>query len=60
MGLSEAAITVATILQRQAEINSPGGYLRALSAKAAIGKFNTQPIVQALLRRNLNQMAGLG
>lgn len=60
MGLSEAAITVATILQRQTEINSPGGYLRALSAKAAIGKFNTQPIVQALLRRNLNQMAGLG
>ncbi len=60
MGQGEAAITVATILQRQSEISSPGGYLRALSAKAAVGKFTPHPIIQALLRRNLNQMAGMG
>lgn len=60
MGPGEAAVTVATILQRHAEINSPGGYLRALTAKAQEGKFTPKPIVQALLRRKLDEMAGVG
>ncbi|MFC3119557.1 replication initiation protein RepC [Jhaorihella thermophila] len=37
MGPETAAITVACILQRFTEINSPGGYLRALAAKSALG-----------------------
>ena len=53
MGSSGAAVTVATILQRYDEINSPGGYLRSLSDKASCGKFTPTPVVQSLLRRQL-------
>lgn len=49
MGPETAAVTVACILQRFTEINSPGGYLRALAAKFALGKFSTGPMVMALL-----------
>lgn len=50
MGPAVAAIVVACILQRMSEIARPGGYLRALSAKAADGAFSPGPMVMALLR----------
>lgn len=51
MGGSGAAVTVATILQRADMISSPGGYLRALSARARAGQFSPAPIVVSLLRQ---------
>ncbi|MCO8146373.1 replication initiation protein RepC [Rhodovulum tesquicola] len=50
MGPEVAAITLAAILQRVSDIQSPGGYLRALSRKAADGSFSPGPMVMALLR----------
>ena len=50
MGDVEAAITLACMLQRAAEIRSPGGYLRSLTAKAQAGAFSPGPMVMALLR----------
>lgn len=50
MGDANAAVTVACILQRSAEILRPGGYLRALTDKAATGGFSPGPMVMALLR----------
>ncbi len=50
MGDINAAITVACILQRAEHIAKPGGYLRALSARAADGSFTPGPMVMALLR----------
>lgn len=49
MGPEIAAVTVACILQRFSDINSPGGYLRALAGKAAMGAFSPGPMVMALL-----------
>ncbi|WP_282154051.1 plasmid replication protein RepC [Ruegeria atlantica] len=49
MGPEVAAVTVACILQRFGAINSPGGYLRALAGKAAVGGFSPGPMVMALL-----------
>ena len=49
MGVEVTAITVAAILQRFAMINSPGGYLRALTAKAKAGEFSPGPMIMALL-----------
>lgn len=51
MGPERASITIAVILERFSEIKSPGGYLRALSAKAAAGKFSCGPLVMAQLNR---------
>lgn len=45
-----AAIAVACILQRATDISKPGGYLRALSRKAAMGEFSPGPMVMALLK----------
>lgn len=45
-----AAIAVACILQRATDISKPGGYLRALSRKAAAGEFSPGPMVMALLK----------
>lgn len=56
MGAAEAAITVAGILQRASEIRSPGGYLRALTRRAAAGRYSTAPMLNALLSRQ--QAAG--
>lgn len=50
MGAEVAAITVAAMLQRFDRIANPGGYLRALSAKAATGGFSPGPMVMALLQ----------
>ncbi len=44
-----AAIVLAAMLQRIASISNPGGYLRALSAKAATGSFTPGPMIMALL-----------
>lgn len=49
MGEENAAVTVAAMLQRMSKINNPGGYLRALTRKAADQKFSPGPMVMALL-----------
>ena len=49
MGPVPAAIVLACILQRHERINSPGGYLRALTNRAEEGRFNVRPMVDALL-----------
>jgi replication initiation protein RepC len=49
MGEIPAAIVVAAILQRGAAINSAGGYLRNLTAKAQAGKFSLGPMLMALI-----------
>jgi replication initiation protein RepC len=51
MGLEQASIVVAAMLERFAEIKSPGGYLRALASKAAAGAFSCGPMVMALIGR---------
>ena len=53
MGPEQASIVVAAMLERFEDIRSPGGYLRALTAKAAAGEFSCGPMVMALIgRRN--------
>jgi replication initiation protein RepC len=49
MGESQAAIVVAAILQRGAEIKSAGGYLRALTRKAEASEFSVGPMLMALI-----------
>ncbi|WP_121068058.1 plasmid replication protein RepC [Chachezhania antarctica] len=51
MGPEQAAIVVVAMLERFSEIKSPGGYLRALSRKAANGGFSCGPMVMALRNR---------
>ncbi|TCL71260.1 plasmid replication protein RepC [Rhizobium sp. BK251] len=48
MGDIGAAVTVAAILQRAADIRSPGGYLRDLTRKAEEGRFSLAPMLNAL------------
>lgn len=50
MGATNAAITVLAMLQRSEQIHNPGGYLRALSGKAADGGFSPGPMVMALMQ----------
>ncbi len=50
MGPEVAAVTVAGMLQRVADIRSPGGYLRALTRKAETDGFSPGPMIMALLR----------
>ncbi|WP_306114945.1 MULTISPECIES: plasmid replication protein RepC [unclassified Roseovarius] len=52
MGPEEAAVVVVAMLERFAEIQSPGGYLRSLTDKAAVGAFSCGPMVMALMRRD--------
>jgi replication initiation protein RepC len=52
MGPENAAVTMACILERVGHINSPGGYLRDLSARAKRGEFSLGPVLMALLRSN--------
>ncbi|MBY3179722.1 replication initiation protein RepC [Rhizobium leguminosarum] len=49
MGSENAAAAVACILERTGHINSPGGYLRDLTRKAARGEFSLGPMLMALL-----------
>ena len=51
MGPEQASIVVVAMLQRFADIRSPGGYLRALTTKAAAGEFSCGPMVMALIGR---------
>lgn len=52
MGPEEAAVVVVAMLERFADIKSPGGYLRSLSAKASLGQFSCGPMLVALSRRD--------
>ncbi len=52
MGPENAAVAIACILERAEHINSPGGYLRDLTRKAARGEFGLAPMLMALLRAN--------
>lgn len=49
MGPETAAVVTAAILQRVDQIRAPGGYLRALTAKAREGGFSPGPMIMALL-----------
>lgn len=51
MGPEQASIVVVAMLERFADIRSPGGYLRALTTKAAAGEFSCGPMVMALIGR---------
>ena len=51
MGPEQASIVVVAMLERFADIRSPGGYLRALTSKAAAGEFSCGPMVMALMAR---------
>ena len=53
MGAGDAAVMIAAILQKGEAIGSPGGYLRALSAKARAREFSIGPVLMALLRGKL-------
>ena len=50
MGPENAAVAMACILERGGQINSAGGYLRDLTAKARRGVFSLGPMLMALLR----------
>ncbi len=50
MGPENAAVAIACILERAGHINSAGGYLRDLTAKARRGEFSLGPMLMALLR----------
>ncbi|USJ28598.1 plasmid replication protein RepC [Ensifer adhaerens] len=50
MGPENAAATIACILERAGHINSAGGYLRDLTAKARRGEFSLGPMLMALMR----------
>lgn len=51
LGPEEASVVLVAILERFSEINAPGGYLRALTRKAAEGAFSSGPMVMALLNK---------
>lgn len=51
MGPEQASIVVSAMLERFEDIRSPGGYLRALTAKAVAGEFSCGPMVMALIGR---------
>ncbi|TCM76596.1 plasmid replication protein RepC [Rhizobium sp. BK068] len=52
LGQAGAAIAVACIHERSGHINSAGGYLRDLTAKARRGEFSLGPMLFAQLRAN--------
>lgn len=51
MGPEEASVVVVSMLERFKDIQSPGGYLRALTRKAEQGGFSCGPMVMALMRQ---------
>lgn len=60
MGPEQASIVVVAMLERFADIRSPGGYLRALTSKAAAGAFSCGPMVMALMsQRTASQCSQL-
>ncbi len=50
MGPENAAVATACILERAGHINSAGGYLRDLTARAERGEFSLGPMLMALMR----------
>jgi replication initiation protein RepC len=52
MGQETAATVIACILQRAQQINSAGGYLRALTEKGRAGQFTVGPMLMAALKAN--------
>lgn len=52
MGQGAASTVIACIYERSAHINSAGGYLRDLTAKARAGQFSLGPMLMAALRAN--------
>ncbi|NSZ03129.1 replication initiation protein RepC [Agrobacterium tumefaciens] len=52
MGQAAAAIAIACIYERAGHINSAGGYLRDLTAKARRGEFSLGPMLFTQLRAN--------
>ncbi|WP_066925782.1 plasmid replication protein RepC [Methylobacterium sp. CCH5-D2] len=58
MGNDAAAVTAAAILQRAEHIKSPGGYLRALVERKRRGEFSLGPVLQALMRAQLQTLPG--
>jgi len=60
MGERQAAITLAAIYQKGAQINDAGGYLRRLTDRVRDGKFTTWPMIMALLRADLDSKASSG
>ncbi|MFV1494661.1 plasmid replication protein RepC [Phaeobacter sp. JH18-32] len=52
MGPEEASVVILAMLERLGDIRSPGGYLRSLSAKAALGEFSCGPMIMALMRKD--------
>jgi replication initiation protein RepC len=52
LGQAGAAIAIACIYERASQINSAGGYLRDLTAKARRGEFSLGPMLFAALRAN--------
>lgn len=55
LGAVDAAILMAALLQKGEGVKSPGGYLRALVAKARAGEFSLGPVLMALLRAQAGQ-----
>jgi replication initiation protein RepC len=53
MGVVDASIVVAAILQKGDTVRFPGGYLRALTEKKRAGAFSTGPILMALIGTRL-------
>lgn len=52
MGPENASVVIACILEREGHINSAGGYLRDLTARAKRAEFSLGPMLMALLRAN--------
>lgn len=48
LGVERAAIVMAAMLERADKIRVPGGYLRAITAKAETGGFSVRPMLEAL------------
>lgn len=55
LGQAGAAAAVAAILERIDQIQSPGGYLRGLTARAEMGDFSLKPMLSALAARGLRE-----
>ena len=53
MGVVDASIVIAAILQKGDEIRFPGGYLRSLTEKKREGHFSVGPILMALINAKL-------
>nr|WP_325265946.1 plasmid replication protein RepC [uncultured Rhizobium sp.] len=60
MGPENAAVALACILERCAFINSPGGYLRDLSRRTALGEFSLGPMIMAALKANIETRVEAG